>query len=162
MKQVQRLATFTAVLLLVYSLTVVRTFHGVVIENRPTPEVFPFFAWELFSRVPPAEQEAVALRFVEINGEVLDPPVYFEKADTWLSNSRSPTAYHVIRQLGSALEQSQLMRAAIKRELLESRFMQDVRTAEYEIVKVRFDILERFECDCYIEEMPLARFTLGE
>lgn len=162
MRQAERLARFTAVLLLIYSLIVARGVFYVVHEERTAPEVFPFFVWELFSRVPRAERESYALRFVEVNGDPLDTPVYFEKAGAFLSMSHSPDAQVVIRQIGEALAAGQPFRMTSNRDILEARFMDRLTSAEYEIVRIRFDVLDRIDCDCFIQETPIAQFTLGE
>ena len=150
-------------LLVIYALIVTRGLNVVVRDGRTAPEVFPFFVWELFSRVPPAERESYGLRFVSVNGDLLGAPMYFEEAGAYLPTSHSPEAQQIIRQMGQALAAGQPLGVAFNRDILETRHMQQLTSADYEIVRVRFDLLERFDCpDCYLEETPVAQFTLGD
>lgn len=163
MRRVERLARLLAAFLILYGLVVVippavATVRG---EARPS-ERFPFFAWSLFSEVPPAERARYGLRFLSIDGEVLDPPLYFEEADGLIQNNKAPAAQMVIGRLGKAVEQSNPAFVASQRWLIESTHLQEVESAEYEIVYTRSDIIDRIECGCFLEETPVARFRYPE
>jgi len=114
--------------------------------------LFPFHRWELFSQVPPATNRTYSIRLLEVDGKVLDPPRYFDEAHGYVDQPNSPVASQLMSDLGSALRRGDLDRSVKAKIQLESRFMQGRRTARYEVVLRTFDILERFECDCFTSE----------
>lgn len=125
-------------------------------------QVYPVARWDLFSRVPPSERTSYSIRFVEVDGRVLDEPVYFEKADAFVGNTASPTAYQLLQDLGRAAEREQPLRMAGYLDLLTTSHLQTIGSARIEVVKRRFDIVERLECDCFLQEDVLAELEVGD
>ena len=141
----------------------VAIYLGLILVRGPEEpdQIYPVSRWELFSRVPPRERDSFSIRFVEVDGRVLDEPVYFEKADAFIANTQSPTAYAVLQDLGRSVEDGAVLRTARYQELLETASMQTISTARYEVVRRRFDILDRLECDCFLEETVLGELEKG-
>jgi hypothetical protein len=138
-------------------------YGGLLALRGPTnpDQIYPASRWELFSRVPERERDSYSIRFVEVDGQVLDEPVYFEKADAFIANPQSPTAYAVLRDLGLSVERGEPLKIAHHKELLETAHMQTIDTARYEVVRRRFDILDRLECDCFLEETVVGELSKG-
>jgi hypothetical protein len=128
---------------------------------RRADERFPLFNWSLFSQVPGPEKQNFGLRLVEVDGVKLEEPVYYEDAQEFVTTSRSPDAYQLIQGIGKATQQDRPLQAASARETLETRYLQGLTSARYELVNRTYDVLDRFECDCYEEETVMAEFTLA-
>lgn len=124
------------------------------------PERFPVFKWELFSKVPPRVRDAYTVRLVEVRGRLLPEPVRFEQAAGLVAGPKSPVAYQVIQQFGRAQEAGRPLQADDARRRLEGQFLRDTGPGRYQLVKVRFDLLERIRCDCVISEEVIGEFTL--
>jgi len=155
LRRTTRLVLATAAILIVYL--------GIMVQNGPRNGVerFPFFRWELFSRIPTRERESYSIRLTEVNGKALKAPVYFEDADGLVAERRSPSAYQTLQQLGRFTDAKDEMRAAFARQVLETRFMPEITEGRYEVVRRRFDILERLECSCFITETVIGEQSIG-
>lgn len=123
-------------------------------------QIYPVTRWDLFSKVPSSVRTSYSIRFVEVDGVPLDEPIYFEKADSYVRNTESPTAYQVLQDLGRATERDQPLRMTRYLDLLVTSDLTGIRSARVEVVKRRFDILERLECDCFLEEQVLAELEV--
>lgn len=144
------LATF-AVILLYVGVLWNEGFHS-------NHEVLPFFKWELFSRVPDRMNSSYSARILEIDGEVLEEPLYFEEARDHLRNARSPEAQLVLQRFGQALERDEIIRAGNQRELFEDRWLEAERV-RYVMVRRDYDLLERISCRCYVSEKVIGVFV---
>jgi hypothetical protein len=135
---------------------------AVVAVNGPrnSTEIFPFFNWELFSRVPPAERESYSIRLVAVNGQAIEP-VYFEKARRYLSTTAIPDAATLLQRIGLSVARGDDARADSQRRLFESRFLAELHSAQYELVRRRYSVLDRLECDCFTEETVVRRYRFG-
>ena len=129
---------------------------------REPEQIYPVSRWELFSRVPERERDSYSIRFVEVDGRVLDEPVYFEDADEFIRNTQSPTAYAVLQDLGRSLERGALLQAAHHQALIETAHLQQLTSARYEVVRRRFDILDRHDCDCFLSETVIGELAWGQ
>lgn len=126
---------------------------------RSNTEVFPFFKWELFSQVPPQINTSYSARILEIDGEALAEPLYFEEAREYQRNAQSPEAQLVLQRFGQAMDRGEILRTANQQELFEDRWLEADKTVRYELVKREFDVLERISCDCYISEEVMGVFV---
>lgn len=124
----------------------------------PQRELFPFFSWELFSHIPPKEITSYGIRFNSANGNELNEPLYFEDAMHLTRHAESVDAFVTLQSLGSAIEQNDLVQVATSQQLLQSTYFGDISAAEYEIVRRRFDLLERWQSNQYLEEEVIAHF----
>jgi hypothetical protein len=154
MKRTNRLIAAVCVLLLVHS--------GVVLwlaRSRDESEVFPLFKWDLFSAAPLPDSRDFTIRLVEVNGVVLDEPVYFSEAREYVSTARNQDAPIVFNGLGKALEDDALLRQAASLELVNGRFLAELSSARYEVVRRHYNVLERIECDCFDDVVVLGEFA---
>jgi len=99
----------TAALMAVYS--------GVLWWNGPTSnhEMFPVFNRKLFSKVPPAVNTSYGIRVLEVDGEAVDPPRYFEESKDIFPHAKSPEAATLIRAFGGHLEAGRMPEVAFVR-----------------------------------------------
>ena len=123
-------------------------------------DVYPFFSWFLFVEVPHRIQSEYGIRFLEIGGKTLDPPLFFEKAVGAAYNpTRRPAEeyHHLIQLLGGAVkrkdaQETARLRAEIEKEILDH-------SAVYEISEIIFNPVERWRNGSVMEIKPLAEFT---
>lgn len=133
----------------------------VLVVNGPAkPEFFPFFNWSLFSNVPDPQQEDFGIRFISVDGKPLEPPLYLEKSQSLGLPSGSPDAYKAIQNWGKAVVKGQILRAANGRDVVEDRYLANLKRADYELVSRRYDILQRYKCDCFLAETVLEKRSL--
>jgi hypothetical protein len=123
-------------------------------------EIFPFSAFSLFSKVPAAESSGHGVRFTSIDGAELEEPTYYEDLQGRLGPVPRASANDVISDLGEALDRGDADAAEESRRLLESRFMPSIESARYEVVRTRWDLRQRYECRCFVEETVLGTFEL--
>jgi hypothetical protein len=128
-------------------------------QDRSAPEIFPFFVWELFSRVPRAEQRSYGLRLTEMNGAPLAEAVYFE--DSMLPTHQSSAAHNVINKIGHAYTSGDEATLERYRTIMETRYLHPLESGSYELVRRTYNVKERYDCDCLISETVVAEFTMG-
>ena len=145
------------------TVAVMAGYLGVLVLNGPhnSDETLPFFNWSLFSRVPEREGTHYSIRLVEADGRPLDPPVYFDEADDILTTTQLPEASSVMQALGRAMEDGDDAAVEAARRRIESRFLAELDSATYEVVRRRFDIVDRLDCRCYDEETVLGELSFG-
>jgi hypothetical protein len=156
-KRTRRLAWFAVGILGVYSIFLAQGVYAYS-QERGARETFPFFIWDLFSRVPQPDQVSYGIRLTEMDGTRLDP-VYYE--ETTLPTHQSSAAQAMIGTIGSAYESGDAERVDHYRTIWESRYLQPLASAQYELVRREYDVEERHDCDCYRREVVLAEFVMG-
>jgi hypothetical protein len=144
----------TVVLLVVYLV--------VLVANGPRngDEVFPFFNWELFSRVPEPERTSWSVRLVEVNGEPLPDGVYFEDAGGIVPLAGSSAAFVTMQRFGQGVEAADPVRVDEARRVLESRYLGHFDAVSYELVRRTYDVLDRVTCDCFTDEVVIGEFSI--
>lgn len=137
---------------LVYGLLI-----AVPIARQPTDpqEVFPFYNWALFARVPGPEMTGYGIRLVEVDGTTFDPPLPIELAGDHAAYSQ--TVVTQVQDLGKAVDEDRPLEAERLRRLFEDTALRG-RQATYMVVWQRWDIRDRLTCDCDIEWRELARW----
>ena len=75
---------------------------GLFARNAPGAEVYPFFSWFLFTKVPSFTETEYTIRFLTHEEEVFTPPLLFKEASSLYSQTiHSPTEYlGIIQFLG--------------------------------------------------------------
>ena len=159
MKRADRLSWLAVGLLAVYAIFLGRGLQAFS-QERSAAEVFPFFVWELFSRVPRQQQVDYAVRLVEMDGTLLAEPTYFESST--LPAHQSAPAQGMIGVIGWAHVAGDEARVDRYRQIWESRYLQPLTSATYELVEREYDVDERHECGCFTRETVVATFTMGE
>ena len=122
-------------------------------------QVLPFSDWSLFSTHPPREKVDYGIRFTSIDGAPQDPAVYFESAG--FRESASPPAFELIQDLGGHVERGEALRAEAIWRTFAGRFLGEVGSAEVEVVKRSYDVLDRRSCDCYSTETVVGTLVTG-
>ena len=149
------LLTLTAALLVGYC--------GVLLWVGPTSarETFPFFNWQLFSKVPPEVNTSYGVRILEVDGVDVDPPRYFEASPDLFPSAKAPEASTAALAWGRHLRADRELESAVAQDLFEARFFASATTVRYEFVERRYDVIERVDCECYVSEEVLGEFEYG-
>lgn len=116
----------------------------VIKAARPVDgEIFPLFSWSLFSTVP-AQDENYGVRLLAVRGAPLATPTFFEEARGLVAEPESIAAFMTVQRLGVALSTDNARDAAAARRLLERHHLRGLDDVRYEVVRRRFDTLERW------------------
>lgn len=122
-------------------------------------EVFPFFAWSLFSKVP-NERNEFAIRIKEFDDETVDPPRFLGSFGPPFGKFSS-TGWDILQAWGHAVSSGNEREAEERRKAFELLFLKPkVKNVEYELVKRRYDVLERWESGAVREVKLVAAFSL--
>ncbi|GJL90677.1 hypothetical protein [Hyphococcus sp.] len=132
-----RLALFT-VFLAVYTL----------VANEPyfarRTELFPFFNWSLFSHSTTVRTNTT-LAFTSLNGVAFDKPVLANAMIEELPWVRRNIDFKkTVWSFGDALMNNKDADAARLRAFLEEQYFGAVRSAEYQLVLVEYNALDRY------------------
>jgi len=157
-RRTRRLTWLTIAVLGVYACFMARGVFAYS-QEQGARETFPIFNWDLFSRVPKPDQASFGVRFTAIDGVVLTSPVYYE--DSTLPTHQSSNAQVMIGVIGWAHRSGDEETVERYRRIWESRFLQTLTSAEYELVWREFTIEQREECDCFTSEVVVSEFTMG-
>lgn len=118
-------------------------------------EIFPFFGWSLFSKVP-AEQVTYAVLLREQNGKALEGAVsYLEAPDSIAAGNRF-IARKVIQSLGEAQDRGNTEEAARLRKLFEENYLHG--RVRYELLFERYDPLHKWRRGENLESRSLGVF----
>lgn len=118
-------------------------------------EIFPFFSWFLFAKVPSQiEKYAIVILPVqderdeqnvqgtqEIQKNFSAEGIFFEEAGSKVRRPHSVTAQRVIQNLGEAIESKDAENAALYRRKLEERYLYP--STNYQVVRIRYNPLTR-------------------
>lgn len=122
-------------------------------------EIYPIWSWDLFSTVPQPHQTDYALRFLEIEGDFLPTPVYFEQANHWISITESIDAHAVILAIAQAIIADNEPEVSRLRKLLEAQYLYEVQSGHYEIVQRQYDLRERWLTGEFQAEASIGSFA---
>lgn len=103
------------------------------------PRLFPFFSWALFSEVVREVEEYHTIRILALEGEKLDPPIYFNDAEQLFERhlENAPQTWYVLfEELAESLEKSRADRVGILRSRIDKNLLAE--EVEYEVVKIKF------------------------
>ena len=117
-------------------------------------EIFPFFGWSLFSKVPNVETR-YEVEIVAHDGRELDPPVPFLRAPTSMVRGDRYVGHKLIGKLAAALEEGDRREVRRLRRLLERNYLRG--RTRYRVVAETFDPLVRWRGG-----EDLERRVLGE
>lgn len=123
------------------------------------PELFPFFNWSLFS-VSSAERAQYALRVHSVDGKPLEAPRFFYDMPGTFAHARQRNinVSKVVQDMGRAVSQKRPQTADEKRRMIEQRFMADVHTAEYDLVLLHFNPIDRLRTGAIKSERVVASY----
>ena len=106
-------------------------------------QLFPASSWALFATVPQQVTD-YGVRVLELRGERLAEPSFQDGVRDRLPDLASLDAYRLIQQLGRALGEDDRDGAARARRALEGIYLKGAEPFRYEIVRRRYDPLERW------------------
>lgn len=106
-------------------------------------EIYPFAPWALFCFAPNDETD-FAVRLTAVDGQPLDSPQFFEELPHFNQHQRT-IGVGIIQELGRLSSDQQSPEFDRQRRLFESNYLKHISTqTEYEIVRRRYDVLERW------------------
>ncbi len=119
-------------------------------------EVFPFFGWSLFSRVPAIESR-YTVRIEVHEGRRLDSPVAYSRASAAMVRGNPAIARKVIQRLGRAAEAGDSDEVERVRRTLERNYLRG--RVEYTLSLDRYEPLVMWTSGEVEESRFLARFS---
>ena len=122
-------------------------------------EIFPFFNWSLFSESS-NERYLVALGFNKINGKALPSTrLYYELSDIFsFARTRDIAVSKTVKRLSRAIVENDEPTIAAMRELLEERYMAEVKSADYSVLEITYDPIKRLRTGKAKQTVVLASF----
>jgi hypothetical protein len=134
---------------------------GIITVGGRAYEMFPFFAWDLFSKVPSPQGQDYSVRIDRAEGLPGPFPVYFENANLQ-TGGLEIQGYFLLQVLGKSAEGTNTRGAAILRKNFESTYLAGLSHIRYALVKRTFDIRERVACHtCFSRLTVIGRYTTG-
>ena len=121
-------------------------------------EIFPFFGWSLFSKVP-ARAETYAVLIDRHGGRRIDPPAELLRAPEPLARGNRAIARKVVQSLGSAHDGGEAEEVARLRRLLEANYLGD--GVSYRVVLESYEPLEKWRTGELLERRTVAAFASG-
>lgn len=119
---------------------------------------FPTFKLSYFTKAPDVVSH-YTLRFTEINGEMLDEPVYFDQAGAWIENRKIADGEELINQLGIALHADDEVHAADLHARLIKEYFYSLDSAEYEILFLVVNPVEKYSLNSFTAEQHIGAFV---
>jgi hypothetical protein len=122
-----------------------------------SPEVFPFFGWDLFSTVPAPVSRDYSARIYGIDGS--SKPTWYENAEL-NSAAQEVQGYILLQRLGQSLATGQKFAAAIQLKQFETAYLNSLPKVRFEIVQRTYDIRKRVDCQtCFLSDKVLGSYT---
>jgi hypothetical protein len=107
-------------------------------------EFFPFFNWSLFSDTSDQRTDII-LRMTEIDGVTLMPPqLFYDMKDRFAAaRNKDPRLMKLLDRWFYAIKTQDMVTADQLRAVVEQTFLQEARTAGYELVVLVYNPLRR-------------------
>ena len=118
----------------------------------------PQFNLKTFAQKP-TEATRYELRFTAIDGEMLDEPLYFVDASASLSNADIYEGRKIINRLGNALYTEDNVAVNQFRMELESTYFGNFSSADYEIVFIDVNPVEKYSLESFTSERIVSQFS---
>ena len=124
-----------------------------VLRDSRNVEVFPFFAWSLYSRVPGFKSD-YGIRVVDDDGQR-------EYLDYGRFGEFTTIGYKRVQMLGKSVSQgASEARIAEQRRIIESIYFDDDDIElSYELMTRQYDVLDRYTSGTFVSEAVLRGFT---
>ncbi len=119
------------------------------IAKKKSNELFPVFSWFLFAEVPQKIHVRYTIRIHRVDGRDLAPPILFAAAEAY-ANPKSVSANKLIDEIGRANERQEEGEVQRMRGTLEEN--QINRVQRYELMKLTYDPVERYQTGKVLEE----------
>jgi hypothetical protein len=122
-----------------------------------SPEVFPFFGWDLFSTVPAPVSRDYSARIYGLDGR--SKATWYENADL-KPPAQEVQGYILLQAVGRSLASGNRLKAAIQLKQFETAYLNTVPNVRFEIVERTYDIRKRVDCqNCFLSDKVLGSFT---
>ncbi|HEX5760338.1 MAG TPA: hypothetical protein VF121_14210 [Thermoanaerobaculia bacterium] len=122
-------------------------------------EIFPFFGWSLFSKVPNLDSRYWIV-IDRHDGRPVEPPVPFLHAPDSIVTGNRYIARKVIQRLGRSHDAGEAAEVERLRRLLERNYLKG--GVGYELLFERYEPLEKWRTGASRERRSLARFDSGD
>ena len=122
-------------------------------------EIFPFFGWSLFSKVPNLDSRYWIV-IDRHDGRQVEPPVAFLQAPESIVTGNRYIARKVIQRLGRAHDAGEAEEVERLRRLLERNYLKG--RVHYELLFERYRPLEKWKTGESRERRSLASFDSGD
>ena len=122
-------------------------------------EIFPFFGWSLFSKVPNLESRYWIV-IDRHDGRPVEPPVSFLQAPESIVTGNRWVARKVIQRLGRAVDDGRTEDVEGLRRLLEHNYLKG--RVRYELLFERYQPLDKWKTGESRERRRLASFDSGD
>ena len=124
-----------------------------VVQQR---EYFPIYSWDLFSYIP-AHTADFAIRITAINGETLDPPLFFNEATKYIPAAQTIEAFALLQRFGNAVYTDSTEADALQQQF-EARYLQQLDAIDYELVIRTFDAIDYTQSGTVDQMIPLQSY----
>ena len=84
-------------------------------------EAFPFFAWDLYVKVPPDMTTSYSARILELDGRPIDSRPYYEEARRLVPAAKNVRAIQLLERLGRAVDTDRPESARRARKAISGR-----------------------------------------
>ncbi|NJL28698.1 MAG: hypothetical protein HC897_12800 [Thermoanaerobaculia bacterium] len=121
-------------------------------------EIFPFFGWSLFSKVP-VYADTYTLWVDQHRGRAVEPPVDLLHAPDTIVTGNRYIARKVIQKLGRACDRGETAEIVRLRQLLEQNYLRG--KVRYEIRFERYQPLDKWRTGASLEQRSLGSFQSG-
>jgi hypothetical protein len=136
-------------------------YAGIIAVSGRANETFPFFAWDLFSKVPSPQGRDYSIRIDQAQGLPGPFPVYFENANLQ-NGAQEIQGYFALQVLGQSTEGTIKLDTVALRKNFESTYLAGLSHARYALVKRTYDIRKRVTCPtCFTGVTVLGEYTTG-
>lgn len=131
------------------------------VEISGSPEMYPFFNWQLFSYIP-NEKDEFSIEVYRIGSREYDPPLqYADMTSLFVDAGAAPTEYTPrIRELAKAVKEEDPERIRQAREEIDVLFGRN--EYAYGILEVRLDPVEYWKTGEYASSTVLRVFESDE
>ncbi|MFK7800107.1 MAG: hypothetical protein AB8G95_00615 [Anaerolineae bacterium] len=104
------------------------------------------------------------LKFTQIYGEALAEPIYFADMDSMLASDDIYDGKRLVNQLGHAIFTNDISAASRLSSKLEREYLWPLGKAEFEVVFIDTDPVEKYSTNSFISERVLSTYQipLGE
>jgi hypothetical protein len=122
-------------------------------------ELFPFFNWSLFSTTS-NENTNVTIRLESVNDKPLPSPRwYYDMGETFISaRERDSILAKTIGRLAAAIYANDKETISKMRRLIEDRYMVEVKTAQYDVIRLTYDPIKRLRNGDIKETVVVATY----
>lgn len=132
------------VLLLYFSIGI---FLGTTKYSNKWPgrkEVFPFFSWFLFVKVPQDNRTDYSIIIHKYNGQEIKPGLPLEKADSSMIDKPYANARmnNLLRKMGLAYKRNKLDEFEKYKNIFEKNYING--EIKYELIEEKYSLLERY------------------